>query len=342
MRRAREMSQLLFPSNHSHSTSPFQTVLPVVAVSHSGQSPILTEQLELTMVAPSKSRAVAVYCAASLGHKKAYQAAALSVAHALVAANRPLVYGGGNSGIMGVVSGAVANYEGSKVTGIIPYAILAAGGEKDKGNGQPRSNTIAELLDEKRRGEIVVNSMHERKVEMAKRVGAFIGLPGGFGTFEEILEVITWNQLNIHNKPVILINVYAYYNPLRDLVRNGVREGFIRPENEKLVVFVDGPADHAAHETFDWGQAAISAIEAWEHDKISTLPFHWHKDVDRSDLSYVNGHVNGHVNAEGNADAANTKSKVEHIESIPGLSTLPGLKLTHGWFKRVWHVNLLN
>jgi len=117
---------------------------------------------------------------------------------------------------MGVVSGAVASLEGGKVTGIIPYAILAAGGEKDKGNGQPKSNSVAELLDEKRRGEvetIVVNSMHERKIEMAKRSGAFIGLPGGFGTLEEILEVVSWNQLNIHNKPVIVINVFFVLQP---------------------------------------------------------------------------------------------------------------------------------
>ena len=122
------------------------------------------------MVAPSQSRAVAVYCAASLGHQKAFQQAALcgsrsphprvsdnvspAIAQALVATNRPLVYGGGNSGIMGVVSGAVANSEGGKVTGVIPYAILAAGGEKDKGNGQPKTSGIANLLDEKRRGEV--------------------------------------------------------------------------------------------------------------------------------------------------------------------------------------------
>jgi len=238
---------------------------------------------------------------------------------------------------MGVVSGAVANLEGGKVTGIIPYAIHAAGGEKDKGDGHPQSNLIAELLDEKRRGEvetIVVNSMHERKVEMARRSGAFIGLPGGFGTFEEILEVITWNQLNIHNKPVILINVFSYYNPLRDLIRTGIREGFIRPENEKLVVFVDGPADHAAHETFDWGRAAVDAIDAWEHDKVSTLPFYWNKDEDTSDMT----HVDAPVRRKGNVDIPSQKAQVEHIETIPGLSTLPGLKLTHSWFKRVWHV----
>lgn len=288
------------------------------------------------MVAPSQSRAVAVYCAASLGHQKGYQQAAVSVAHALVASNRPLVYGGGNSGIMGVVSGAVANFELGKVTGIIPYAIHAAGGEKSKGNGQLLVRTS---VDEKQRGEvetIVVDSMHERKVEMAKRVGAFIGLPGGFGTFEEILEVITWNQLNIHNKPVIVINVFAYYNPLRDLIRNGIREGFIRPENERLVVFVDGPADHSKHESFDWGQAAVDAIDAWEHEKVSTLPFYWNKDVDTSDMTHVN--VNLQANGNVRIGVPEEKTKAEHLETIPGLSSLPGLKLTHGWFKRVWHV----
>ncbi|KAG8217237.1 hypothetical protein J3R82DRAFT_5326 [Butyriboletus roseoflavus] len=329
------MAQLPLPSNLPQSTAPTPSVSsPIPAVPPAGTFPVLEEQLEVTMVAPSKSRAVAVYCAASLGHQKAFQQAAESIAHALVAANRPLVYGGGNSGIMGVVSGAVAHSEGGKVIGIIPYAILAAGGEKDKGNGQPTSNSIAELLDEKRRGEIVVNSMHERKIEMAKRVGAFIGLPGGFGTFEEILEVVTWNQLNIHNKPVIIINVFSYYNPLRDLIRNGVREGFIRPENEKLVVFVDGPADHAAHETFDWGQAALDAIDAWEHDKVSTLPFYWTADTDCSDMTHVNIQVTG----KGSIDIADGKAQVEHIDAIPGFSTLPGLKLNHRWFKRAWHV----
>ncbi|KIJ69661.1 hypothetical protein HYDPIDRAFT_80450 [Hydnomerulius pinastri MD-312] len=277
------------------------------------------------MVAPSNSRAVAVYCAASFGKQKAFQQAALSLGHALVAANRPLVYGGGNSGIMGVVSGAVANSDGGKVTGIIPYAILAAGGEKDKGNGQAKSNNIADALDEKRRGEIVVNSMHERKVEMAKRVGAFVGLPGGFGTFEEILEVITWNQLNIHNKPVILLNVLSYYNALRELVKNGVREGFIQPQNEKLVIFVDGPADHKDHENFDWGQAALDAIGTWQHDKINTLPFYWTKDVDSSDMSKGNVPVGGKPEMNGTP-----------LSGFHGLHS--GLKVTNSWFKRAWHV----
>lgn len=133
---------------------------------------------------------------------------------------------------------------------------------------------------------------------------------------------------------VILINVFSYYNPLRDLIRNGIREGFIRPENEKLVVFVDGPADHTTHETFDWGRAAVEAIDAWQHDKVSTLPFFWNKDEDSSDMT----HVTGRVNIKGDVGVPDDKPKVQHIETIPGLSALPGLKLSHGWFKRVWHV----
>lgn len=272
------------------------------------------------MVAPSNSSAVAVYCAASLGKQNAFQLAALSLGHALAEAKRPLVYGGGNTGLMGVVSGAVAD-EGGQVTGIIPYAIHAAGGEKDKGNGITKTESVAEVLDEDRRGRIetiIVDSMHERKIEMAKRVGAFVGLPGGYGTFEEVLEVITWNQLNIHNKPVILLNVLSYYNPLRELIRNGVREGFIQPHNEKLCVFVDGPTDHKDHISFDWGQAALDAIAAWRHDQIQTLPFHWTKDIDTSAMP-------------------NGKANIKDMDGIFG--GLLSLQSINAWLKRVWYAH---
>ncbi|KAG2115526.1 hypothetical protein DEU56DRAFT_840864 [Suillus clintonianus] len=236
------------------------------------------------MVEHCNPSAVAVYCAASLGKQDAFRSAALSLGRALAEAKRPLVYGGGNCGIMGVVSGAVMD-EGGKVIGVIPYAIHAAGGEIKEANTVTRSQSNAEVLDEKKRGQIetiIVDSMHERKVEMAKRVGAFVGLPGGYGTFEEILEVVAWNQLNIHNKPVILLNVLSYYNPLRELIRNGVREGFIQPLNEKLCVFVDGPADQKDHESFDWGKATVDAIAAWQHVQAEAYPIHWTKDIDTS------------------------------------------------------------
>lgn len=276
------------------------------------KSATLPEQF--VMVASSNSSAVAVYCAASLGKQNAFQLAALSLGHALAEAKRPLVYGGGNMGIMGIVSGAVVD-QGGQVTGIIPYAIHAAGGEKDKGNGVAKTESVAEVLDEDKRGRIetiIVDSMHERKTEMAKRVGAFVGLPGGYGTFEEILEVMTWNQLNIHNKPVILLNVLSYYNPLRELIRNGVREGFIQPHNEKLCVFVDGPTDPKDHESFNWGQAALDAIATWQYDQIQPLPFHWTKDTDTSAIP---------------------DSKANIMNGISG--GLHGLKTTNAWLKKV-------
>ncbi|OAX41596.1 hypothetical protein K503DRAFT_475993 [Rhizopogon vinicolor AM-OR11-026] len=273
------------------------------------------------MVAPSKSSAVAVYCAASLGNQKIFQLAALSLGHALAEAKRPLVYGGGNTGIMGVVSGAVID-QGGQVTGIVPYAIHVGGGELDKGDGVVKSESVAETLDEKRRKRIetiVVDSMHERKVEMAKRVGAFVGLPGGFGTFEEVLEVITWNQLNIHNKPVILLNILSYYNPLRELIRSGIREGFIQPQNEELCVFVDGPADHEDHESFNWGQAAVDAISAWQHDKVQTLPFYWTRDTDSSTIP-------------------NGEADLKEVNGMNG--DLRCLKATNSWLNWVWHARL--
>ncbi|EIW80523.1 putative lysine decarboxylase [Coniophora puteana RWD-64-598 SS2] len=224
-------------------------------------------------VRPSTERAVAVYCASSLGKSKAFQNAALSVGHALADADRPLVYGGGNTGLMGTVSGAVLEHENGRVIGVSPWAMVDAEGR--------RTRAISLSL-RPRRLRVYVSTMHERKVEMAKRVGSFIGLPGGFGSWDEILEVVTWNQLNIHNKAVVILNVCGYYDSLRSLIKRGIAEGFIRPESENLVTFVDGPEDHAEHEMFNWGKAAIHAIESWDAESIRAYPFQWLDNVDTS------------------------------------------------------------
>ncbi|KAL1705883.1 hypothetical protein EV121DRAFT_187334, partial [Schizophyllum commune] len=179
-----------------------------------------------------KTAAVAVYCASSSGTEPAYIHAAESLGAAIAAAGRPLVYGGGSKGLMGTVSGAVLSGKG-KVTGVVPYAMVAAGGE-----GEKSASKYTVELNEKGREEvetIVVNSMHDRKVEMARRAEVFFGLPGGFGTFEEVMEVSTWTQLGIHRKPVILLNVLGYYDPLRQMIKNGIEAGFIQPYNESII-----------------------------------------------------------------------------------------------------------
>ncbi|EAU88318.2 hypothetical protein CC1G_05084 [Coprinopsis cinerea okayama7 len=222
------------------------------------------------------SGAIAVYCASSTGNHRAFASAAISVGKALASANRPLVYGGGSKGIMGIVSGACLD-SGGKVTGIVPYAMVAAGGEGEK----TKSSVMVELNEAGREKveTIVVDSMHERKVQMSVRSDGFIALPGGFGTFEELLEVTTWTQIGIHKKPVVLVNVLGFWNPLRELIRSSIGHGFISPQNEDIIVFVDGPEKLEEHETFDWGAAALKAIDGWTLEQ-ETPAFQWTKGLD--------------------------------------------------------------
>ncbi|KAF8871955.1 hypothetical protein CPB85DRAFT_1350947 [Mucidula mucida] len=169
---------------------------------------------------------------------------------AIARAKRRLVYGGGSTGLMGEVSAAALKQDGD-VIGITPAAMMSVHGSAPSVHGVGRLE------------EIVVDTMHERKVEMAKRVDGFVALPGGFGTYEELMEVTTWTQIGMHAKPVIILNVLSFYDPIRGLIQNGIAAGFIAPINEKIVVFVDGPADLEEHASFDWGSAALEAVDAW-------------------------------------------------------------------------------
>ncbi|KAI0818493.1 hypothetical protein BC629DRAFT_1579097 [Irpex lacteus] len=228
----------------------------------------------MTQIQDQPTTAVTVYCGSSLSSQKAYQEAAVSVGTALAKAGRMLVYGGARKGLMGVVSGAALE-AGGEVTGVIPYAMVVSGGEKEQTQGQLQAKATAQaLFNEQNRKNVVVDSMHERKLEMAKRSCAFITLPGGYGSFEELLEVTTWSQIGIHNKPIIVLNVLSYYEPLRQLIRNGVEAGFVREQNESIITFIDGPSDHAEHESFDWGHAALDVINSWKTDPVAR-PTHY-------------------------------------------------------------------
>ncbi|CAN6296967.1 unnamed protein product, partial [Urochloa humidicola] len=136
-----------------------------------------------------------------------------------------LVYGGGSIGLMGLVSRAV-HKGGGHVLGIVPKAVL------------PRE-LIGDTPGELR----AVAGMHQRKAEMARNSDAFIALPGGYGTLEELLEVITWAQLGIHSKPVGLLNVDGYYDPLLRFVDKAVEEGFVTPAARHIVVAAHTPHD---------------------------------------------------------------------------------------------------
>ncbi|KAJ6579366.1 hypothetical protein B0H10DRAFT_2235758 [Mycena sp. CBHHK59/15] len=95
----------------------------------------------------------------------------------------------------------------------------------------------------------------------------------------QILEVITWTQIGFHKKPIILMNVLSYFDPLRQLIRNGIGEGFIPADNESFVIFVNGPEAHAEHETFDWGAAGLAALASWDSSAAKPL-FAWTEKAD--------------------------------------------------------------
>ncbi|KAF3538003.1 hypothetical protein F2Q69_00018323 [Brassica cretica] len=173
---------------------------------------------EMTKEHSSRFKSICVFCGSSNGKKVSYQDAAIDLGKELVAKNVDLVYGGGSIGLMGLVSQTVHD-GGRHVIGVIPKLLMLQ---------EITGETIGEVRE--------VADMHQRKAEMAKNSDAFIALPGGYGTLEELLEVITWAQLGIHDKPVGLLNVDGYYNALLSFIDKAVEEGFILPAARHIIV----------------------------------------------------------------------------------------------------------
>ncbi len=167
---------------------------------------------------------ICVYCAASDGVNGEYLAGASALGGEIAHRGYGLVYGGGSVGLMGAVARAVAAGGGS-VHGIIPAALTPK-----EVSGPP----IGKLE--------IVDSMHTRKARMAELADAFIALPGGFGTLEELFETITWTQLGIHRKPIGLLNVAGFYGPLLALIEHSIAQGFVRPPYRGLLVVESDPA----------------------------------------------------------------------------------------------------
>ena len=179
---------------------------------------------------------VCVFCGSSIGARGAYADAAASLGRELAGRGIGLVYGGAGVGLMRVVAEACRTAGGS-VTGVIPESLVEAE-VADRG------------VDDLR----IVGSMHERKALMAELSAGFVALPGGFGTFEEFCEVVTWSQLGLHApaKPCALLDIDGFYSPLLELFDRAVGEGFIRPEHRGLVLAASDPA------------GALDVLAAWE------------------------------------------------------------------------------
>jgi uncharacterized protein (TIGR00730 family) len=162
---------------------------------------------------------IALYCGSRSGNRPIYKEKAIALAAAIAEQGFGLVYGGASIGLMGQVADSVITHGGEAV-GVIPEFML---------DYEIAHNQLTELH--------VVRTMHERKAMMAERASAFIALPGGLGTFEEILEVATWGQLNQHQKPMMLYNVNGFYDALIAQLDHAVQEGFLPPQHRaKLIV----------------------------------------------------------------------------------------------------------
>ena len=167
---------------------------------------------------------VCVFCGSSAGARPAYAEAARALATELCRRRVGVVYGGGSVGLMGAVADAALAL-GAEVVGVIPRALATQ---------ELAHPALTEMH--------VVDSMHERKARMASLVDGFVALPGGLGTLEETLEVLTWSQLGIHRKPVGLLNVEGYWDGLLGMLAHAVQEGFIRREYLGLFVSAETPA----------------------------------------------------------------------------------------------------
>lgn len=166
---------------------------------------------------------ICVFCGSQTGKPALYRQVATELGHLLAQRGYELVYGGGSVGLMGVVADAVLRC-GGVANGVIPEAMVE----------RELAHTGVTYMH-------VEPSMHARKARMADLADAFIALPGGYGTLEELFEIITWAQLGIHRKPIGLLNVAGYFDALAALVEHAIHEGFIKPEHRHFMIMADNP-----------------------------------------------------------------------------------------------------
>jgi hypothetical protein len=174
------------------------------------------------MTPPSESpRRVAVYCGSADGNDPAFLLEAAALGQAIAAAGMGLVYGGASIGLMGAVADA-ALVGGAEVIGVLPDVLA----------GKEIAHARLSRLE-------LVSTMHQRKARMADLADAFLILPGGYGTLEELLEAVTWAQLALHAKPCILINTIGYWNGLLTFLDTAVAAGFLKSKNRNLLLVAD-------------------------------------------------------------------------------------------------------
>jgi len=167
--------------------------------------------------------ALCVFCGSSSGRSPLYRDGTRQFGAELARRGIDLVWGGGRVGLMGEVADAVLE-GGRRAIGVIPSFLV------EREIGHPRASEL-----------VVVHTMHDRKATMAARADGFVLLPGGLGSFEEFFEVVTWAYLGLHHKPIGVLNLGGYFEPLLELLRHTAREGFAQQKTLELIVSADEP-----------------------------------------------------------------------------------------------------
>lgn len=181
---------------------------------------------------------ICLFCGSSTGARPVYAAAAAAFGRALAARGLCLVYGGGSVGLMQIAAQATLD-AGGEVIGVITEQLMV------REVGHPGLTQLE-----------VVPTMHERKMRMATHADAFVALPGGFGTFDELCEMATWDQLGIHAKPLVLINVDGYFDGFLLQLDRAVADQFLRPEHRAMLAVVDNV------------EAALEALAVWHAPEV--------------------------------------------------------------------------
>ncbi len=184
---------------------------------------------------------ICVYCGSSSGNDPAFLAAATDLGSTIVDHGYGLVYGGASIGLMGTVADSVLASAGI-VTGVLPKSLA------DKEIAHPG---LSEL--------IVTISMHERKTRMADLSDAFIALPGGLGTFEELFEIWTWAQLGFHQKPIAVLNVNGYFDKLIEFLEDSAAKGFIKAAHQKMLLVSDS-SDELIHKITSFAPPLVDKL----------------------------------------------------------------------------------
>lgn len=187
-------------------------------------------------------RSICAYCGSQPGRDPAYVAAGRALGRSIATHDLRLVYGGGTKGIMGAVaSGVLSN--GGQVTGIIPEFLV---------DMEATRHSLGQLNEL-----IITKDMHERKHKMFERADAFVTLPGGIGTLEEIVEIMTWAQLGRHRKPIVFANIGGFWNPMLELIDHMKRQGFIHNANLLQLMVIDNVDDIVPAILEAWGDEPI-------------------------------------------------------------------------------------